>query len=564
MSAVLSWPVLVTLAAGFGTLYLIYYLLQYRDKPGAKWFVLTLVGQSTFCFAYAIGLTITDRSLRLWFEILSFIGLSWLGVPFLAFALAYTGRGQFLQTWYFKVLLGFPILATILFPFNSWHKLVWTDFDVEPMFGVATASYNLQPFAFFGILGAGVVVGMGAALLFDTVLSYGPLYRKEALAVALSPVPPIAGMFPWVFGFGPTEPLNTVAIGLLPHVLLDMYAFIGSGMFEFHPATNRAAERSAIDDLRSPVLILEEEGRIVDLNRPSEDVLDLDRDETVTQPLSAILDGRLRLEDLTDPADDNRLSSRRDGKRLEFLVQPSPLTDSGGNHVGYTLLFQDITEAIQREERLSVLNRVLRHNLRNDLTVIQGYVDEAKRQSDDDVVVEMLDSAGSKSSELVSAGAMAREIEETIGSGDVARRTVELRDLLERVRGDIEREYSDATVTIDCEVDTIETEPRALESVLEQLLDNAIAHDTSDAAEVTLTARNIAERLEIAITDSGPGIPDHEIETLQQGEETSLEHGSGLGLWLVKWGVTRLGGDIEFETDGDGTTVRVMLPGNSE
>lgn len=555
---------LVTLAAGFGTLYLIYYLLQYRDKPGAKWFILTLVGQSTFCFAYAIGLTVFDRTLRLALEILSFIGLSWLGVPFLAFALAYTGRGEFLETWYFKILLAFPIAATLLFPFNSWHHLVWTEFEIVPMFGVATASYSFKPFAFFGILGAGVVVGIGAVLLFDTVLSYGPLYRGEALAVALSPVPPIAGMFPWVFGFGPTEPLNTVALGLLPHVLLDMYAFVGSGMFEFHPATNRAAERSAIDDLRSPVLILEENGRVVDLNEPAEELLGLDRAETVTQPLSAILDGQLQPAALTESTDDQRLTLRREGQRLEFLVRPSPLTDSGGNHVGYTLLFQDITEAIQREERLSVLNRVLRHNLRNDLTVIQGYVDEAKRQSDGEAVVDMLDRASSKTSELVSAGAMARKIEQTIGSGDIARTTVELPDLLERVADDVERASSRAAVTVNCEVDSIETDAEALASVLEQLVDNAVVHNDDDPAEVSLSATTADDRLDITIADTGPGIPDHEVETLQQGEETALEHGSGLGLWLVKWGVMRLGGDIQFDTEGDGTTVRVSLPLEAE
>lgn len=42
--------------------------------------------------------------------------------------------------------------------------------------------------------------------------------------------------------------------------------------------------------------------------------------------------------------------------------------------------------------------------------------------------------------------------------------------------------------------------------------------------------------------------------------ETALEHGSGLGLWLVKWGVVSLGGSIDFEVDDAGTTARVHLP----
>lgn len=561
MSAVLSWPFLTICAAGIGTLYLISYLLEYREKPGAKWFILTLVGQAIFCFAYAAGLTVTtNRTLRHGLEVLAFIGLSWLGVPFLAFALGYTGRGKLLESWGFKLLLAFPIGSTLLFPLNVYHELFWADFEIDPIYGVATASYTLKPLALFGILGAGVVVGIATVILLDTVLSYGPLYRKEALAVALSPVPPIAGMFPWLFGFGPAPQLNTVALGLLPHVVFDAYAFVGSGMFEFHPATNRAAERSALDDLRSPVLIIEESGRIVDLNQPAAELLGLDSQQAVTQPISSVLDGNIQFEDVETTTETLRLSTRQAGQRVEFRVEPAPLTDSSGNHVGYTLLFQDVTEQIQREERLGVLNRVLRHNLRNDLTVIRGYMDEAKQRSDDSEIVELLAKAGEKASELVAAGETAREIEATIGAKEVYRTEIDLESRLTQLKAGLTQEFPHASVEIDCKRERIETDPDLLDSVLGELLENAIRHNDSDERAVTISATTGENEIELMIADNGPGIPDHEIETLQHGQETALEHGSGLGLWLVKWGVMRLGGDLTFESDDDGTTVIVRLP----
>jgi two-component sensor histidine kinase len=46
---------------------------------------------------------------------------------------------------------------------------------------------------------------------------------------------------------------------------------------------------------------------------------------------------------------------------------------------------------------------------------------------------------------------------------------------------------------------------------------------------------------------------------LETGRETPLEHGEGLGLWLVNWIVTGLGGTVTANTD-DGTTVRLSLP----
>jgi signal transduction histidine kinase len=63
----------------------------------------------------------------------------------------------------------------------------------------------------------------------------------------------------------------------------------------------------------------------------------------------------------------------------------------------------------------------------------------------------------------------------------------------------------------------------------------------------------------VTVRDRGPGVPEHELAVIREGDESALEHGSGLGLWLVQWGVTALGGDLDFETS-DGTTASVTLP----
>ena len=67
-----------------------------------------------------------------------------------------------------------------------------------------------------------------------------------------------------------------------------------------------------------------------------------------------------------------------------------------------------------------------------------------------------------------------------------------------------------------------------------------------------------ARRGSIAISDDGPGIPAVELESLAAGTETPLQHGRGLGLWQLRWGVDALGGALSFETD-DGTTVSITL-----
>ena len=95
--AVPAWPATGSLAAGVGTLALVRYLARHRGKPGAGWFLATLLAQATWCFAYGLALLTFDPVVRRLLESLVWFGIVWTGVTFLAFALEYTGRETALQ-----------------------------------------------------------------------------------------------------------------------------------------------------------------------------------------------------------------------------------------------------------------------------------------------------------------------------------------------------------------------------------------------------------------------------------------------------------------------------------
>jgi signal transduction histidine kinase len=97
--------------------------------------------------------------------------------------------------------------------------------------------------------------------------------------------------------------------------------------------------------------------------------------------------------------------------------------------------------------------------------------------------------------------------------------------------------------------------PEVIHSVVEEAIENAVRH--TDDATITVTYDTDPPALTIA--DDGPGIPNHEITVLENAEETDLEHGSGLGLWLIKWGTESFGGTVSFNTH-DGTAVRIEFP----
>jgi signal transduction histidine kinase len=210
-----------------------------------------------------------------------------------------------------------------------------------------------------------------------------------------------------------------------------------------------------------------------------------------------------------------------------------------------------IEERKQREQRLEVFNRLLRHNLRNRLDVIRSHTEQLADQTDGDDAEAVI----AATDRLASIGTRARRIDRLMArepDPTVVDLTSVVPSLLSRIVSD--------DVTVNTEFPpaaTLRTDAEILRTTLTSPLENAVKYAESD---VTVSIAPIADRegYRIAISDDGPGIPAAELESLAAGTETSLQHGRGLGLWQLRWGIDALGGDLSFETD-DGTTVNITL-----
>jgi PAS domain S-box-containing protein len=249
---------------------------------------------------------------------------------------------------------------------------------------------------------------------------------------------------------------------------------------------------------------------------------------------------------------------RPDGSLLDAQVWAAPLDEDRID--GATFLVHDVTERRGRRQRLAVLNRVLRHNIRNEVNVAAGHLDRlATHVPDDDpslgVVRDRLDA-------IVDLGDTARRIERVADDDRTETVTFDLVDVLtdriERLRREAPAAVS---VTLPDRAPAVGHEllPNAFDNVLGNAVEHNDAARPNVAVDVT-TPTTDEGRVSVRIADDGPGLPPVERRVLRTVGETQLTHSTGLGLWLTNWIVRASSGRIDVASDDAGTTVVIELP----
>jgi PAS domain S-box-containing protein len=218
---------------------------------------------------------------------------------------------------------------------------------------------------------------------------------------------------------------------------------------------------------------------------------------------------------------------------------------------------RDATGRRRRERMIQVLNRVLRHNLRNDMTVVSGFAGVLRDRltgEEADFAARILETAD----RLAALGETATRLEATIEEPPAVEAT-DVVPVVERVATRIDETYPAASVALSVPGTAVAESAPRLETAVDELATNAAKH-AGDRPSIGLSIRVRDSTVTIRVDDDGPGLPDQERAVIEAGEETSLVHGSGLGLWLVHWIVESLDGQLRVHETGATTGIEIRLP----
>jgi signal transduction histidine kinase len=220
--------------------------------------------------------------------------------------------------------------------------------------------------------------------------------------------------------------------------------------------------------------------------------------------------------------------------------------------------------ATKLNQRNSVLNRVLRHNLRNDTSVILGYLDTLREIPEGEEADEAYRTIVDRVEELIDLSESARRIEH-IDEGSEGG-PIDLAALVEERAEIFGATDEDVSFELELPDEAWAGVGPLCKSAIDNLIENSIEH-TAGEATVRIAVgptRGNGNTIEVAVADDGPGIPVDEVRALHGSAESQLHHGSGLGLWVAKWVTESYGGEIRFdEHEEGGSVVTLELPAAS-
>ncbi|MCU4925513.1 PAS domain-containing sensor histidine kinase [Halobacteria archaeon AArc-dxtr1] len=232
-----------------------------------------------------------------------------------------------------------------------------------------------------------------------------------------------------------------------------------------------------------------------------------------------------------------------------------PYEPVGTDETAVLAYARDVTELKEYERQLEaqrnnleLLNEVVRHDIRNDLQLIQAYAELATEHVDDEGV-SYLETIIESAENAITLTQTARELAAEMAESATTSHRIPLSGVLTQQLREIRSAHPNADVSVAGFLPDVGVRADGLlGAVFRNLLENAIQHNDTEIPVVTISAETTDDVVTVRIADNGPGVPESRREEIfYKREKGDRSDGTGIGLYLVSTLLGRYGGEIWVE-----------------
>ncbi|MBT7954732.1 MAG: PAS domain-containing sensor histidine kinase [Rhodospirillaceae bacterium] len=298
------------------------------------------------------------------------------------------------------------------------------------------------------------------------------------------------------------------------------------------------------------VIGLDREGRIHLSNRSAAELLSIDLDKHVEEPLGKCVSemGPLLEQVISNPNRNaqGEIKIARDG-RQRILIVSVAAEKIAQEIIGYVVTFDDVSELLsaQRKAAWADVARRIAHEIKNPLTPIQLSAERLKRKYKDeiksdpetflmctDTIVRQVEDIGRMVDEFSSFARMPQPELKDVNLNDLCTQSL----FLERNRyPDIDYEIVTPADPVMARVDRQQIS-RTLTNVLKNAAESISASITDGddiSGQINVSLENQSEQIFINVSDNGKGFPENLLDRITEPYVTTRDRGTGLGLAIA-------------------------------
>ncbi len=526
-----------------------------RPEPGATPLAVLLLGQCWWSASLLFRVQATGVEAKLFWTRIAWIGVIVIPLAWLVFVLEYTGRDRYVTPRIVGSLATVPLATVALVAIEPSQGLI--DIAYYPPAGPGVGRVEQQGLWYWvTAVYTYILSAAGLGLIGTLLLGDSPVFRRQGAWLLGGVLPPWITNFLFLGGIIPTAidptPIAFSLSGVAYLIALTRHRLLGNT-----PAPNRRAREVLLEQFYHGAVVVDRNDYVSKVNKQCEQLLQIDTREALNAPAEEVLPEYDRLPE--EGALENHVTIGQHTGSRSYDVVVTRITDVRGRYLGQVITFHEVTGYLRQQQRLRALNRILRHNIRTETNIICGYAEQLPEREETAIIRE-------RASAIADLGEKGREAVELFEYAHQHTDPAPLKSLLKRCVQNSTDDIDDVEVTYHWAAAESEVSvPEMLETVFCQLIENAVEHTDAPRRIDIATAYEHGpggdpQKATIRIADNGSGIDAYELEAIKEGTETPLEHGSGLGLWMARWGVGIVDGDLSFDTDDTGTTVTLTVP----
>ncbi len=316
-----------------------------------------------------------------------------------------------------------------------------------------------------------------------------------------------------------------------------------------------------LDSMGEALLVVAPDGTVERVNPAATALIGRPREGIVGRPVADLFADGTRPFDGADVPLERSGEARvvtATGESVPVLFSASRLAVDAESGRGVVCIVRDITsrkrhelELERQNDRLDEFASVVSHDVRNPLSVAQGYL-ELARETGADEHFERVDGALGRIEHLIDGLLELARQGQTVGETEGIPLGTVVRVAWDTV------DTADATLSTGGDLGTVRADRERLRQVLENLFSNAVEHGGS---EVTVTVDRLDDAEGFFVADDGPGVPLDERETVFSHGFSTTNAGTGFGLAIVRTIVEAHGWEVsvtDSETGGARFEVRTV------